>query len=94
MAVSFAERIRATEEVLIQEIQGEIMFLNMACESYYGLDPVGSQMYRVLIAADSIQSAYTTLMQDYDVDGDRLRADLQDLITKLLDHGLIKIEHS
>jgi hypothetical protein len=94
MAVSFAERIRATEQVLIQEIQGEIMFLNMASESYFGLDQVGSQMYRVLISADSIQSAYAMLLQEFDVDGDRLRSDLQDLITKLLDSGLIKIEHA
>ncbi len=94
MGVSFAERLRATEEVLIQKIQGEIMFLNMASESYFGLDQVGSEMYRVLISEDSIQSAYDTLLQEYEVDGDRLRADLRELITELLDNGLIKIEHA
>ena len=92
MAVSFTDRLRAIESVLIQEIQGEIMFLNMASESYFGLDQVGSRMFRVLNSAESIQSAYTTLLDEYDVDGDRLRADLDDLITKLLENGLIRID--
>ena len=94
MAVSFTNRLRATDSVLIQEIQGEIMFLNMASESYFGLDEVGSHMFRVLNAAESIQSAYSTLLREYEVDGDRLRTDLEDLIAKLLENGLIRIDDS
>lgn len=92
MSVSFASRLRATENVLIQEIRGEIMFLNMASESYFGLDAVGSRMYRTLVSADSIQSAFDALLQEYDVEEARLRSDLQDLISKLLDHGLLRVE--
>ena len=94
MAVSFADRIRATEAVLIQEIHGEIMFLNMASESYFGLNQVGSRMYRVLTSSDSIQSAYNSLLREFDVEAERLRADLHDLVSKLLESGLIELQHA
>ena len=94
MAVSFADRIRATEAVLIQEIRGEIMFLNMGSESYFGLNQVGSRMYRVLTSSDSIQSAYNSLLREFDVEAERLRADLHDLVSKLLESGLIELQHA
>ena len=92
MTISFASRLRAADQVLIQEIRGEIMFLNMPSESYFGLDAVGSQMYRTLVSSDSVQAAFDALLKEYDVEDARLRSDLQDLITKLVDHGLLRVE--
>jgi hypothetical protein len=92
MNIPFASRLRAADQVLIQEIRGEIMFLNMSSESYFGLDAVGSQMYRTLVSADSVQAAFDALLQEYDVDAARLRNDFEELIAKLLENGLLRVE--
>ena len=92
MTFSFASRLRAADQVLIQEIRGEIMFLNMSSESYFGLDVVGSQMYRMLISSDSVQAAFDNLLQEYDVEAARLRSDLEGLIARLLENGLLRVE--
>ena len=90
MTVSFADRVRITNGVLLQEIQGETMFLHLAKERYHGLDQMGSHLLRVLTSADCIQSAFHTLLDEYDVDEVSLRADLQEFVAELLDKGLIE----
>ncbi len=91
MAISFASRVRVPDSVLAQEIQGEAMFLNLTRENYHGLDQVGSRMFRVLNSADCIQTAYQTLLNEYEVDEARLRDDLEAFIAELVDKGLVEI---
>lgn len=91
MAISFASRVRIPDGVLMQEIQGETMFLNLARERYHGLDQIGSHMFRVLNSADCIETAYGTLLKEYEIDAEPLRHDLREFIADLLDKGLIEI---
>ena len=91
MAFSFTSRVRVPGGVLMQEIQGETMFLNLAGERYHGLDQIGSHMFRVLNSADCIETAYDTLLNEYEVDEESLRHDLREFIADLLDNGLIEI---
>jgi hypothetical protein len=47
-------------------------------------------MWTVLIDAPSIQDAYDLLLQEYDVEPDRLHRDLVELLNRLLEQGLIE----
>ena len=91
MPVSFAARVSVPSDVLISEVGGESVLLNLKNERYFGLDDVGTQMWKALVASDSIQAAYETLLAEYDVEENRLRQDLDDLIQKLLEQGLVEI---
>ena len=91
MTVSRSGRVRATGGTLFRELQGEAVLLNLGSESYYGLDEVGTRMWAVLTAADSIQAAYESLLDQYDVEPEKLREDLDGLIGKLVEHGLVEI---
>lgn len=91
MAVSFAARVSVPMDVLISEVGGESVLLNLKNECYFGLDDVGTQMWKTLVASDSIQVAYETLLAEYDVEANRLRADLEDLIQKLVEQGLMEV---
>ena len=89
--VSRSGRVRATEGTLFRELQGESVLLNLGSESYFGLDEVGTRMWVVLTAADSIQASYESLLAEYDVEPEQLREDLDALIGKLVAHGLVEI---
>ena len=91
MPVSFAARVLVPSDVLISEVGGESVLLNLKNERYFGLDDVGTQMWKTLVASDSIQAAYETLLAEYDVEANRLRQDLDDLIQKLLEQGLVEV---
>jgi hypothetical protein len=91
--ISFSDRVRVPDDVLISNLQDESVILNLNSERYFGLDDVGTRMLTVLSRSSSIESAYELLLKEYDVDPQSLRQDLTSLIENLLQQGLITIEH-
>jgi len=91
MLISFAERLILPEDVLISNVQGESVLLNLNSERYFGLDEVGTRMLSVLTTSNSIQTAFEALLEEYDVENEALRRDLGDLIDRLVDQGLLEV---
>lgn len=91
--ISFSDRVRVPDDVLISNLQDESVLLNLDSERYFGLDNVGTRMLSVLTNSDSIEAAYESLAQEYDVDRQVLREDLIVLVENLLQQGLVTIEH-
>jgi hypothetical protein len=92
--VSFDARASVAPDVLVSELAGESVLLNLKSECYFGLDPVGTRMWTALINAESIQAAFDDLLAHYDVPADQLRSDLVELIQKLTDQGLLEIRNA
>lgn len=91
MQISFSDRVRVPDDVLISRLQEESVILNLDSERYFGLDDVGTRMLSVLTTSDSIEAAYESLLTEYDVDGHALRQDLLELIESLLKQGIVKV---
>ncbi len=91
MKISFAMQISVPPDVLMNEVGGESVFLNLNGGNYFGLDEVGTSMWRALTRSDSIQAAYEALLSEYDVDPELLKKDLEDLLEQLVKHGLLQI---
>jgi len=91
MTISFTDRVKVPDDVLISGLQNESVILNLDSERYFGLDDVGTRMMSVLTSADSIQAAYETLLEEYDVEGEVLRQDLTSIIEQLVEQGLVEI---
>ena len=91
MSISFSDRVKIPDDVLISKLQEESVILNLDSERYYGLDDVGTRIMSVLTTSESIEVAYQTLLREYDVDPQVLRQDLLELVQNLADQGLIHI---
>jgi hypothetical protein len=91
MSISFSDRVKIPDGVLISKLQEESVILNLDSERYYGLDDVGTRILSVLTNSESIEAAYDALVNEYDVDAQVLRHDLLDLVQNLVDQGLIQI---
>ena len=89
MAISFSDRVRVPDDVLISNLQEESVILNLDSERYYGLDDVGTRFLSVLNTADSIEAAYEVLRDEYDVDAHSLRQDLLELVEDLVKQGIL-----
>jgi len=83
--------VQVPEGVLISNLQDESVILNLDSERYFGLDNVGTRILTVLTNSDSIQTAYESLLAEYEVDRAVLRADLVALIESLLQQGLVQV---
>ena len=91
MQISFSDRVRIPDDVLISRLQEDSVILNLDSERYFGLDDVGTRLLNVLTASDSIEAAYELLLEEYDVDGQVLRDDLLALIENLAKQGIIEV---
>ena len=89
MTISFSDRVRVPDDVLISNLQEESVLLNLDSERYYGLDDVGTRFWSVLTTSASIEAAYEKLTREYDVDSGVLRADLLALVENLIAQGLL-----
>ena len=78
-----------TLDVLLQDLNGEAVLLNLANGQYYGLDENSCHMYKTLIASGSVQAAYEALSQEYEVEPGQLKADLDQFVAHLLENGLL-----
>ena len=92
--ISFSDRVRVPDDVLISNLQEESVILNLNSERYFGLDDVGTRMLSVLAESNTIEAAYERLRAEYDVDPQLLRNDLTSLIENLLQQGLVTIDHA
>ena len=89
MTISFSDRVRVPDDVLISNLQQESVILNLDSERYYGLDDVGTRFLSVLTNSESIEAAYEKLAGEYDVDNQVLRQDLLTLVEDLVDQGIL-----
>ncbi len=91
VTISSTTQVSVPDHVLIRELDGESVILNLDSECYFGLDEVGTRMWMALTTAASVQAAYEALMDEYEVDAELLRSDLTGFIEKLVGQGLVEV---
>lgn len=87
------QKIILAEDVLIQDLAGESVLLNLNSEEYFGLDDVGTRMLSALGESESIQEACRLLTQEYEAQPEQIQQDLLELIDKLFKHDLVKVKN-
>lgn len=87
----FDQRASIPEDVMIRDLAGESVLLNLNSETYFSLDEVGTRMWHALQQSGTVRQAYETLVSEYDVAPDTLRDDLFKLIKELTEHGLLAL---
>lgn len=93
MALAADSRLAAPESVVIRTFDdGESVLLNLDTEQYYDLNAVGSRMWELLIASPSVAAAYAALIEEYEVEPDILRHDLETLVADLIEQGLVIVD--
>jgi hypothetical protein len=86
-----SHRAVASDNVLVRELSGEAVLLNLDNEMYFGLDEVGFRMWTVLTTSESISAAYEQLLAEYEVAPAELMQTLDDLISKCTQERLLNI---
>jgi hypothetical protein len=92
LSIRFSQRVSIPADVLIREIDGESVLLNLDTGRYHGLDEVGTSFWRALTTSASIEVAFEQLSSEYDVAPDVLRPDLLRLVEQLDAQGLIVLD--
>lgn len=83
--------VRVPAHVMLQELDGETVLLNLDSELYLGLNESGTRIFKSLDEADTIEAAYRDLLDRYDVEPERLRQELDRMLAELFEHGLLEV---
>lgn len=85
------KRVLVKPDVLVRELRGEAVLLHLASESYFGLDEVGTGMWRALTTAPTLEAALESLLDEYDVSREQLAGDLEAFVDRLSGAGLVEL---
>jgi hypothetical protein len=69
----------------------EAAILHMRSGVYYGLDPVGARIWKLLDQPTSVKDLRTAIVDEYDVEPAKCESDLLVLLEKLRSEGLIEV---
>lgn len=87
----FAKAITVPNDVLVNQVAGESVLLNLDGGRYFGLDEMGTDMWRALTGCATVQAAYERLLNEFDVDPATLKRDLVALLERLVEHRLFTL---
>jgi hypothetical protein len=79
------------QDVVWRDLEGEVVILNLATATYFGLEGVGNDIWRYLAEHRSTDNLVETLCGAYDVAPNELQRDLDRFIGELSEKGLIKV---
>jgi hypothetical protein len=89
--VTLETMVQASPNQVSCDLDGEAAILNLQSGVYYGLDPVGATVWKLIEQPCSIGSIRDAMLEKFEVDAERCEADLFELLDKLAREGLIEI---
>jgi hypothetical protein len=87
-------KIQVSGDVVTRNLAGEAVLLDLASGTYFGLDEVGTRIWQLLAEHVWVEAVVAALLDEYDVEEARVRADLDRLIRELHGKGLVRIDES
>ena len=92
MQVSDDVRVTLSKDQVSCDLAGEAAILNLRSGVYYGLDPIGARVWRLVQEPKTLAELRELLLAEYDVEAATLEADLRNLLSSLSAQGLIEIQ--
>jgi hypothetical protein len=83
--------VTITDDQVSSELAGEAVILNLETGKYYGLNPIGAQIWTLLQETKSLGEIRDTIIAEYDVEPEQCESDILDLLQNLSEHNLIRI---
>jgi hypothetical protein len=84
-------RLARRADVFEAEVNGEVIALNVDTAECYGLNRVGSRIWRLLAEPRTAAEIREVLLAEYEADPADCERSVQRLLAELLDEGLIEL---
>jgi len=79
-------------DVVFRELDGEAVLLNLHTGTYFGLDPVGTRIWRFCQEHGSLRSVWQAMQDEFDAPAGQLEADLLSFLDELSSNGLVTLQ--
>ena len=85
------DRVVQSKSVLVGEVGGQVVALDVVSGLCFGLNSVGSEIWRRIESETVVQDLCRALCEAYDVDHVQCEADVLGLLEDLRSEGMIEI---
>jgi Coenzyme PQQ synthesis protein D (PqqD) len=75
--------------VIARGLRDQTLLMDMDSERYLTLDPIAAHIWAMLDGSQSVGHITAAIVDEYDAPATTVRADLDALLTELLDLGLV-----
>ena len=87
------ERIpKKNPEIVVKTVRGEMVLLNPVSGKYYGLNKVGCAFWGKMDGKRSLPEIVSLLLEDFNVERERLSGDIEDLMKSLTENKLLTLD--
>ncbi len=73
------------------DLSGESAILNLKAGVYYGLNGVGTRIWKLIHEPKKVCEIRDAILAEYEVEPDRCEIDILALLQKLIENGLIQV---
>ena len=84
-------RIKKNETILTSKIEDQTIMMNLENGNYYGLNPVGSQIWEIIEQKISVKKLCSRLIKEYEVEESHCKKVVLSFLEKMNKSGLISI---
>lgn len=84
--------VSVAESVVSCDLDGEAAILNLKDGVYYGLNPVGARVWKLVQEPATLEEILKTLLEEYDVEEEQCFQDTVELLEELQNKGLVTID--
>ena len=89
--ISLSSKVKIGNDVVFREIEGEAVILNLEKGIYFGLEPIGTRIWRLIEKYHCLKDILKALLKEYEVEKNRCCEDLMKLVHALHKNGLVQI---
>jgi hypothetical protein len=81
----------AAEDQVSCEVDDEAALLNLKTGVYYGLDPMGAYIWRLIAAPVRVGALHEQIAREFSADPDVVAKDITDFLTEMHNAGLVDV---
>jgi len=82
----------AAPEQFACDLQADLLVLNAASGSYYGLNPLGKRIWQLIQEPTQVSAIRDHLLKEYEVDRERCVGELKTFLDDMAQNGLIEVK--
>jgi hypothetical protein len=90
-ALSLEDRLAPTDEVVVRELSGESVLLDLKSGVYFGLNGVGTRAWALMAQGGSLRDVHEALAGEFDAPATVIEGELFRFAAELCQHGLCRV---
>src|SRR5258708_40062570 len=90
-AIADATIVSRSPSVLTAEVDGEIVMMSIERGRYFGLDDIGSDIWKRIEPPGSFATLIHALRADYEADRATIATDVQNLLGRMVEQDVVRL---